>query len=150
MTRALFAVLAIAAGCGAPQKDVDTLAESVRSYNDGIRWQRYTIAATKILPGQRGQFVDERDELADDLHITDYEIVRVDTRSDREARVQVKVSWYLDSEGVVRDTTAIQTWERHGKAWFMVDESRQRGAAMPGLSDRRAGRAADDRSQENH
>ena len=27
----------------------------------------------------------------------------------------------------------MQTWERHGKAWMMVDETRVRGAEMPGL-----------------
>ena len=131
-------VLAMSSACGASQKEADNLAESIRSYNDGIRWQRYAIAASKILPKQRGEFVDEMDERAEDLHITDYEIVRVDARGDREARVQVKVSWYRDSEGIVRDTTAVQTWERHGKSWFMVDETRQRGAEMPGLADRRA------------
>lgn len=129
-------VLGLALGCGAPQKEADNLAESIRSFNDGVRWQRYAVAASKIPPKQRGQFVDEMDELADDLHITDYEIVRVDARGSREARVQVKVTWYRDSEGIVRDTTAVQTWERHGKSWYMVDASRQRGAEMPGLVDR--------------
>ena len=155
---ALVLVLAAAPGCGAAPKE-DTLTESIRSYNDGVRWERYTIAAAKILPKQRGEFVDEKDQLADDLHITDYDIVRVEAKGDREARVQIKVTWYRDSEGVVRDTTAVQTWERHGKAWFMVDETRQRGAEMPGLVNRdepapdpAAGpvSATDAASRENH
>jgi hypothetical protein len=29
----------------------------------------------------------------------------------------------------------VQTWERHGKGWWMVDESRLRGAPMPGLAE---------------
>jgi hypothetical protein len=27
----------------------------------------------------------------------------------------------------------MQTWEKHGKGWFLVDESRVRGTEMPGL-----------------
>ena len=37
------------------------------------------------------------------------------------------MSWYLDSEGTLRETQAMQTWERHGKTWWMVDEARRAG-----------------------
>ncbi|MGE3457248.1 MAG: hypothetical protein AB7O24_19195 [Kofleriaceae bacterium] len=132
---ALPLVAAPTAGCGAPQRESDTLSESIRTFNDGIRWQRFANAATRIPLAQRSQFVDEMDQRAEDLRITDYEIVRVDTRGPREAKVHVKVSWYLDSEGTLRETHAMQTWERQGKVWLMVDELRVRGAQMPGLAD---------------
>ncbi|MGE0872544.1 MAG: hypothetical protein AB7P03_28580 [Kofleriaceae bacterium] len=135
----LLAVLVVlplsAAGCGAPQRDSDTLAESIRSFNEGVRWQRFANAATRIPPEQRSQFVDDMDQRAEDLKIIDYEIVRVDTRGPREAKVHVKLSWYLDSEGTLRETHSMQTWERQGKLWMMVDEARVRGAQMPGLPD---------------
>ena len=73
------------------------------------------------------------DQRSGDVKITDYEVVRVDPRGANEARVQVKLSWYKASEGTVHETHAVQTWERHGKAWWMVDEARLRGPAMPGL-----------------
>ena len=53
----------------------------------------------------------------------------------REARVQVKISWYKASEGTVHETHALQTWERQGKTWLMVEEKRLRGSEMPGLSE---------------
>lgn len=134
----MLAVLVMLAACGGAPKSQDTLAESIRGYNEGVRWQRYAMAAAKILPRERAEFIDEMDERGEDLRITDYEIVRVEPRGDREARVQIKVTWYRDSEGIVHDTTATQKWERHGKAWFMVEEARQRGAEMPGLAERRA------------
>lgn len=123
------------AGCGARQ-DPDTLGDAIRSYNDGVRWGRYAVAAARLPAAERSQFVDDMDERAEDLRITDYEIVRVDTRGTREAKVHVKVSWYLDSEGTLRETHAQQTWERTGKVWMMVAEARTRGAEMPGLSER--------------
>ena len=124
------------ASCGASQKKADDLAESIRSFNDGIRWERFAVSAVRIPPGERSQFVDDMDQRAEDVKITDYEIVRVDQRGEREARVQLKVGWYRESEGTLRETTAVQTWERQGKLWLMVDEARLRGAEMPGLADR--------------
>jgi hypothetical protein len=132
MRTALIAVLLLA--CGAPQVRPEyDLSESIRQFNDGVRWGRFGVAASSIPPPQRSQFVDDMDQRADDLKITDYEIVRVDARGARAARVQVKLSWYKASEGTVHETHALQTWERHGKVWWMVDESRLRGAEMPGL-----------------
>lgn len=120
------------AACAAP-KSGDTLAESVRAYNDGVRWERFAVAANHVPPAERSMFVDEADDRAHDLRITDYEVVRVDNKSDKLASVQVKLSWYLDSEGILRETQAEQTWERHGKTWWMVDETRLKGYEMPGL-----------------
>jgi hypothetical protein len=120
------------AACHPPQTG-DTLPDSVRSYNDGVRWGRYEVAAIHVPARERAQWVDEADERAKDLKITDYEVVKVEQKDERVAEVQVKVSWYKDSEGTLRETQAVQTWERHGKTWLIVDESRLRGKEMPGL-----------------
>jgi hypothetical protein len=114
-------------------KPTETLPESVRSYNDGVRWGRFEIAAVHIPAQQRSQFVDDEDARAKDLKITDYDVIRVAYRGDREAHVQVKLEWYMTSEGTIHETHAVQTWERHGKDWLLVDESRLRGVEMPGL-----------------
>lgn len=125
-------MLCVLAACH-PPKSGETLGESVRAYNEGVRWERFAVAAVHVPPKERSQFVDDADQRAKDLRITDYEVVRVDKKSDRVAEVQVKVSWYLDSEGKLRETQALQTWERHGKTWLIVDEARLRGVEMPGL-----------------
>jgi hypothetical protein len=132
MRAALITVLFVA--CGAPQaRGESDLSESIRQFNDGVRWERFSVAATSIPPPERSQFVDDMDQRAADLKITDYEIVNVAPHGDGQARVQIKLSWYKASEGTVHETHAIQTWERHGKIWLMVDEARLRGAEMPGL-----------------
>ena len=129
--RAALLVLLLAA-CH-PPKSGEALGESVRRYNEGLRWQRYETAAIHVPPKERAQFVDDADARAKDLKITDYEIVKVEQKTDRVAQVQVKVSWYLDSEGKLHETQARQTWERHGKTWLVIDETRVRGTEMPGL-----------------
>lgn len=127
------AVAGIAA-CGAAPKSSETLMDSVRGYHDGLRWQRYPTAASMIPPAERDLFLDERDEIADDLRISEYEVMRlsVDDAQDR-AVLRVRYTWHLDSKGIVHDTTAEQTWERFGKRWLLVEEARVRGEPMPGV-----------------
>jgi hypothetical protein len=119
------------AGCGGAPKH-ETLMDAIRTYNEGVRWERFSAAAARVPAKEREAFLDEREELAEDLRITDYEVVRVKDKGDA-ADVQVKLTWYKDSEGTVRETWAKQAWEHRGKAWRIVDESRVRGAEMPGL-----------------
>lgn len=133
--RNLVCMFVLVAACGGAQKNQETLADSIRSYNDGMRWARYEVAASQIPPKERAEFVDAMDERGDNLKITDYEVVKVDTRGPKEAKVQIKVSWYLDNIGTVKETHAVQLWERHGKVWWMVDEARLRGDEMPGLTE---------------
>lgn len=123
------------AGCGAAPKSGEDLMTSVRTYNEGIRWDRLTAAASRVPPPEREDFVDERDELGENLKISDWEVKRVMDKRKDQAYVHVKYTWYLNSEGIVRETHAKQTWERKGKAWLIVDERRTRGEEMPGLAE---------------
>ena len=122
----------VLAGC-ASAKQGETLVDSVRAYNDGVRWERFTVAAVHVPPQERATFVDEADERAHDIKITEYDVLRIDQQGEREATVQIKMAWYRESEGLLRETQAVQSWERHGKSWWMVDETRLKGHEMPGL-----------------
>jgi hypothetical protein len=130
-------IVVLASGCGAAASGgtQETLAEAIRSFNDGVRWQRYQTAASRLPVKERSRFVDEMDKRADELRITDYEIITVDAKG-REAKVHIKVEWYKDTEQVLRTTHTTQTWERHGKTWLLIDEVKLRGHDMPGLVDR--------------
>jgi hypothetical protein len=122
--------------CGAARQNTETLSESIRSYNEGVRWGRFELAASRVPPRERSAFIDEMDQRAKDLKITEYDIVSVDQRGEREAEVHIKMGWYLDSEGTLRETHALQTWARRGKLWLLVEEERLRGDEMPGLPER--------------
>jgi hypothetical protein len=124
----------VLAGC-ASAKQGDTLADSVRAYNDGVRWERFEVAAVHVPPKERSTFLDMTDERAHDLKITEYDVVKIDQKDDHEATVQVKMSWYRESEGTLKETQALQQWEKHGKTWWMVDEARLKGQEMPGLEE---------------
>ena len=120
--------------CGAAQREPEPLDQAVRLYNDGLRWQRFDEAASRLPVDRRDDFLDQRDQLHDDLRISDYDVIRV--RYDgkqRRARVQVKYTWYLESRGVVHETHAVQTWHRGDEIWVLRGERHLRGEAMPGL-----------------
>lgn len=130
--KSILAIILLAA-CGGVPQNTDTLGDAIRSYNDGVRWGRYGVAAAKVPVKERAAFIADMDERAENLKITDYEVVDVNARDSREAKVRIKIAWYDDREGTVHETHAIQTWERQGKLWFMVEEVRVRGKEMPGL-----------------
>ena len=111
----------------------EALMESVITYNDGIRWDRLAAAASRVPAAEREDFIDERESLAENLRIADWEVVRVKHVGDSRAKVQVKYTWYLDDEGVVHETQTSQKWERRAKAWVLVDEKFARGDEMPGI-----------------
>jgi hypothetical protein len=126
----MFVLAACGPGLGAAA--TENLTDSVRLYNDGVRWQRWETAASYLPVKDRSKWVDDEDERGKDLKITDYDVVRIDPKGDT-AKVQIKMSWYKTTEATVHETHAMQTWERHGKNWLLVDETRQRGDEMPGL-----------------
>lgn len=129
----LIAVLAIAA-CTPPAGGY-AVADVARVYAEGVRWERFDDAAAVVPPAEQAAFLDERDQLAKDLRITNSEIVRVSEHG-RTAEVTVKHDWYKETEGTLHVTVATQRWERQGKAWRLVDEWRARGDEMPGLRER--------------
>jgi len=135
MRHALILVVVLVAGCASKQRQGDELMDSVMTYNEGVRWERLAAAATRVPPAERDDFVDERDQLAEDLRISDWEIKRVRQRGERRAEIHVKYTWYRDDEGIVHETHAMQRWERRGRAWLIVGEERLRGDEMPGLTD---------------
>jgi len=132
--KSILLILAVCA-CGPIGKQENTLAESIQDFNEAVRWSRFAAAATHVPAKERAEWVDQRDERAKDLKITDYELIKVDQKTSRTAKVQVKMEWYKDTEGKVKETHAVQTWERHGKVWFVVEETRLRGDEMPGLDE---------------
>jgi hypothetical protein len=127
------ALATAASACAGGQRPEDTVNEAVRVYNEDLRWGRYESAALRLASKHRSDRVDEWDAHSKDLKITDFEIVRIDPRGPEAARAQVKVSWYLESEQILRETSAVEQWERKGRNWMLVDEQRLRGHEMPGL-----------------
>lgn len=132
--RSMIAIALVAGACAGTPRSSETLLDSVRTYHEGIRWARIPVAASRVPDEERADFITAWDKLGDDLRITDYELIQV-AQGDETSKVEVKYTWYLDSQLVVHETRAAEDWERHGKVWLRVAERRLRGEQMPGLAE---------------
>jgi hypothetical protein len=139
---AIVTVAALAAGCASRARNAEALLDSVRTYHEGLRWSRIPVAASRIPPDERGEFIAAWDQLGEDLRITDYEVIQV-AEAERAAKVEVKYTWYLDSRQIVHETRVGEDWEKKGEVWIRVGERRLRGEPMPGLPDPDDDRGAD-------
>jgi hypothetical protein len=141
MKQSMLLLLGIALGstvaCGSRAQRTESFMTSMRTYNDGMRWQRWSHAASHIPSAERTAFLDERNELEKELRIDDWELLRLDYSGDRQSRAKARVryTWHLDNEGLVHETTTVQRWQRHGKRWLLDDEIRSVGKKMPGVAE---------------
>jgi hypothetical protein len=135
MRTALCALLLLASvqlwGCGASVKRSEDLLYDVRTFQEGLRWRKYEMAADYVPAAVREKFLEAHDDVDDDLRIDDYELERVKVDDEKIALVRVKYTWHLDSVGSVHNTVVEQKWERQGKVWRITANAHKKGEEMP-------------------
>ena len=141
--RFLLVLMLAATGCSAANPKNADLVADVRGYGDGLRWGDFNAAALRIKPFYRPVFIDQHEQMADDLKVADWEMRRMTYSEDRNrAEVHIEWTWLLDSRGIVHTTVTRQAWSRHGKNWILDREERLRGEPMPGVAEPKAPRKA--------
>jgi hypothetical protein len=124
--------LLLLVGCAGGVKAREDLMYDVRSFQEGLRWRKYDMAADYVPAPSRERFLDAHDDVDADLRIDDYELMRVKVLDDpARAEIRVKYTWHLDSVGSVHDTVVEQSWVRQGKVWRIVASEHRRGEEMP-------------------
>jgi hypothetical protein len=105
--------------------------EAAYDYNDAMRWGQTRNAAAYVPPEARtAMLADAR--AREDVQVADYEMVQVEMDEDQKrAQIVVDMTWMLRSEGLVRQSTFEQTWERREGHWTMVREKRLSGPPLP-------------------
>ena len=126
--RALVCLLLL--GCGVGMGKNEDLMFDVRTFQEGLRWRKYDMAANHVPAAAREQFLEAHEDVDEDLRIDDYELEQVKI-TDEGATIRVKYTWHLDSVGTVHDTVCEQRWERQGKVWRIIGNARKRGEEMP-------------------
>jgi hypothetical protein len=136
MRLVVLVVFLAATACGAASPKNADLVADIRGYSDGMRWRDFNAAALRLVPARRTVFMDQREQLDEDLRIADWELKRLTYSEDRNrAEVHIEWTWLLDSRGIVHTTVTRQAWSRHGKNWILDREERLRGEPMPGLAE---------------
>jgi hypothetical protein len=125
-------VLLALTGCLAGASTRERLMEAAYDYNDAMRRGQVRNAAAHVPPEARAAMVTRERERAD-VQIADYEMVQIEMAEDKSSAViTVDVTWMLRSEGLVRQSSFQQEWERREGHWTMVREKRVAGPPFPG------------------
>ncbi len=117
-------VTGLCAGCLGGGMKVVPLSDSVRGFHEGLRWQRFKVAASFIAPGAlKDSFLETREEVAEDVKVTDTVVMslQIGPKGQR-AFVKVRYTWHFDRIGVVEKTVVLQRWVKPKKLWLLKDE----------------------------
>ena len=124
--------LVVCGACSGGMSRTEDLLTDVRTFQEGIRWRKYDMAADYVPAASRERFLEMQEVIDKDLRIDDYELERIKVEEGQTAaRVSVKYTWHLDSVGTVHDTVVEERWERQGKVWRVVASEHKRGEEMP-------------------
>jgi hypothetical protein len=135
MKRMIMMALLLGSACAGMtgRKDTEEFMDDVRSFQEGLRWQKYELTVDYLPTGVREKFLATHDEMDHDLRIDDYEVQVVHLADEHtSATVTVKYTWHLDSVGTVHDTIVEEKWKKLGKNWHIVTYAYKRGdESMP-------------------
>ena len=113
------------AGCGPGQRSKHKLQETVLLFNEGVRWGRLQDVLPRVHPDSAAHFLEMHKEFGKEIQISDYELVNaLHDPKKKKADVTVQITWYRQSEMVVKTTVLIQHWEEQEREreWIMLAE----------------------------
>ena len=107
--------------CGGSRKA--DLGETLRDYNQQVRWGSWMGAARHIDAKKRSDWLRARVAAADSLRVTDIQVLGVQPQSEDTAIVLVGVSWYRVTDPTLRHRIWQQTWRYHeDEVWLLAEE----------------------------
>ncbi|MFH1130548.1 MAG: hypothetical protein V1754_04390 [Pseudomonadota bacterium] len=123
------ALLAVGAACSGPRKE--SLIESLREYNDGVRWGR-TDWSIDYLPKEKQAPLLNRWATLSDLRITGYIFTSLQMEGSERAVATVQINWYSQSQMRVHSSVVQQVWVWvKGEKWQLKDQRWVSGAPFP-------------------
>ena len=97
-----------------------SLPDSVRMFNDALRWNRYQAAGGFVVPMDRASFVRDQQDLGESRRVMEYKTVEI-TRADGQTATAI-VQWKYTTlqSPVVQKVRSSQTWTQVGRDWFLL------------------------------
>lgn len=110
-------------GCGPRDRGVD-LKETVRAYNQRLRWNAFEQASMFVVAEERAAWLASRSGGSAGLQITDIQIIRLQKPDpvDKTVEVLVALTWYRMPDTTVRRATWAQVWREGPGGWQVVEE----------------------------
>jgi hypothetical protein len=111
--------------CASAQKPKDQDLRSVLdTFCHNLRWQFHELATARVDPRYATKLLDQLDDAKEDLHITAWEIRRIEPLlATRQAKARVQFSYYRLPSTVVRTETVEQLWQEENGSWTLLSQS---------------------------
>jgi hypothetical protein len=113
------------AGCASVQKPKDQdLHGVVDTFCHNLRWQFHDLVTARVDPRYATKLLDQLDDAKEDLHITAWEIRRIEPMlQTHQAKARVQFSYYRLPSTVVRTETVEQLWQEEDGHWMMLSQT---------------------------
>lgn len=110
------------AACGgmAPKSKSLSLSDSIRMFNDSLRWNRYQAAGKFVVPMDRGNFIRDQQNAGESRRIVEYKLVEILMEDPKTAGVIVQWSVTSTDSPVVQKERILQSWTQVGTEWFLL------------------------------
>lgn len=129
MTARTLAALALALALGACAQQRPSQADLLRmassTYNEGLRWQRFTDCAGVLPPAERDSFLRRMEDERDELSFVEYDMRRMDLNADTTAAtIEVDYTWFRLPSTTLETTRMRQRWELQDDVWMMLEQKK--------------------------
>jgi len=104
----------------APKSKSLSLSDSIRMFNDSLRWNRYQAAGKFVVPMDRGNFIRDQQNAGESRRIVEYKLVEILMEDPKTAGVIVQWSVTSTDSPVVQKERILQSWTQVGTEWFLL------------------------------
>lgn len=95
------------------------------TYNEGLRWQRFTDCAGYLPPEQRDSFLRKMEDEREELSFVEYDVRRTDLNADvTAATIEVDYTWYRLPSTTLQTTRMRQRWSLIEDQWTLLEQTR--------------------------
>jgi hypothetical protein len=112
------------------------LGDQVHQLNDEIRWGRVDLAAQRVAPSHRGQFVQSHRAWGTSIRIAEADVTHMQMGlPDGQAASLVTYSWFNERTMELSSTTVRQLWKSEGSGFVLHGEEVIAGdeSLLPGI-----------------
>ena len=118
------------------QNKLTHLRDTVRSFHQQIRWERWNSASVYVDKDQRESWYESRRDLKSRLKVHDMQVTRSVSAGPQAttAQLSIRVDWYRLRDMTLHTTNWVQEWEHGQDGWKLKSEKRARGETGKGLA----------------
>jgi len=102
------------------------LRDSIRSFNQQIRWGRWGGAATLVLEENREAWMAERIQGGRGIKVTEVSVLGVESDGPRatDAKVMIGIAYYRESDMTLNRSVWMQKWTHTRNGWQLKSEKK--------------------------